>query len=594
MKVDKEKLLSSFTFDTMLAHHLLDENDDQDLKSLTWKFEPQFGGYEDELTKAREKVLEELNEAKKAQGDKNKLTLDDITYDMIPEEILWKYAGYDTDMTIRHKKRFEILLEKEGLTKYFKNLSMPLNRVLTKMELNGIKIDRKKLDETIDDFNKRIAEVEKEVREDSNVQKVQAYLNRIGREEIEARWNALKKKKYTIEEYVQKYMDKEKYEFNINSTTNHLQILFFKCLKLQPIDFTDKPDKKTGERRAKLDKKILATYAKQHPLAGKIQKYRTLGKFCSTFLIGIRDLIGKDGRLHTSFLQHGTKTGRLSSSSPNLQNIPKRANDYVDPKEIRAIFIPEDECSLVEVDFAQLEFRIFAEFSGDKKLINDIKNGLDIHRHVASYVYECTEDEVTKDQRRKAKDTVFGLLYGEGTWGLSLRLEIEQEVADKISKYFFSLYPIAYQWLEKMKKMASVNGYTKTHYGRKRRLPFVLAFDKKLLYKKRRDLAEDQKEAVQKYHECIRQMVNHIIQGTASELTNLSLVRLQKRIDTENLPVKLMIQIHDAIVSEVNDDFLEKWYKILDEEMLKSKFETPLGIEIESGKRWSELKPIEQ
>ncbi len=593
---DIDKVLDSFYFDTMLAHHLLDENAiGHGLKILAKLFTP-FGNYED--------ILEEHKElAQKEYKERTGLSLvkADASYDMFDEEILWKYANFDADVTERVFKILYDWLHKDNLYKFFMKFVMPVNKVLMRMELNGIKINKTVLKEKIVEFTKLSEDLYGEIVSDESISKAEAVLTTKEVAKLQVRYDNLKRKAISWEEYHEKYKAGTFKQFNLKST-DHLRILFYEVLGAAPIYAKEKPaKKKKREKEGKprplsTDKETLEFIERKYkfPTTGAILKYRNVTKFLNTFLIGVEKRIHDDGRLRTDYKQHGTVTGRLSSTNPNLQNIPKRKKGFVDPKEIRKMFVSEEGWTLIEADYGQIEFRVLAQMSKDERLLGDIEKGLDIHAKVAGAVYpsysaskDLPEEEVKKNKsyRDNAKSIVFGnLMYGRGIKSLQEQLGVSKEEAQAAISFFAEEYPITAQHLEDIKQFAIKHGYCTNIFGRKRRLPIL----KKL---QRRPLNKFEDEERGKLSEALRQSVNAPIQSAAADMMAVALIRLDKRVRAENLPVRLQLQIHDAVVSEVKDDFLEEWLYILKEEMTRPIKDIIVKIEIEAehGKNWADL-----
>jgi DNA polymerase-1 len=566
---DMEKLFNSWVGDTMLLDHLLDENSKHGLDDLALKF-TDLGAYYVKLDELKNVLLKEMN-----KGRTKKIKKDDFTYDMFPTEVLWEYANYDSDATLRSNRALTDILEKYPKLKIvYEYSTMPLAKLLTKMELRGLNIDRERLDTNIAKLETKLKEVEDSLYSNEYVIKAEEFFAKRGEAELKEHYDSLKTKRLDWDEYRAKHFDRSDYKFNFSST-KQLQVLLFDVLNLEPIE-----NKKTGNPTT--DRNALEIYAEKHPFCSQFNEYRNLQQFLSTFLIGARDRLGKDGRLRTSFLQHGTVTGRLSSRNPNFQNIPKHKKGDVDPTLVRECYIASEDHYLVEADFSQLEFRLFADVSKDPLLISDIANGLDIHRKVASIVYKCTEAEVEKEQRSKTKNTVFGLLYGEGIWGLSKRLKMTEEEAQTISDTFFGMYPDAFKCIENYRDFAKKNGYTENLFGRRRRFPILLGGYRE--------------EIKREWNEALRQAFNFVIQGTAGDLTAFAMLRLDKAVKERGIEAHMLIQIHDAIVFEVRKDHLNRLCSLIKEEMPKqvAGIVCPLGCEIEYGERWSELKHWEE
>lgn len=967
---DKDKLFNSWVRDTMLMHHLLDENSKHGLDELSLKY-TDLGAYYQDLDEMKEVILKDLN-----KGKKNKILKENFTYDLFPTELLYRYANDDANATkildgifseeLKKYPRLELLLTE---------LTMPLAKILTEMEMTGINIDQERLDRNIEVLSKRLTEVEESLHKNEHVMKCEKFFIKQARKELKEHYEGLKTKRLPWEEYEQKYIIPEDYKFNFSSS-KQLKTLFYDELQLDEI-----VNPKT--QRPTLDRKALEVYAEEHPFCNELLEYRNLQQFLSTFLVGVKERLGADGRLRTSFLQHGTVTGRLSclregtrimtnrgfipieaikvgdcvitqfgykrvlntfskkskiveivcdgkstfcspehpfltnsgnfieagklkkgnilcgshtafpsmapavdkeaellgyalgdghvregyknkpdvvmlalalkdldlydyfkvivanlykkelkllrtktcydmriysvdvakhfvekglavyshkaeipkwlydsepyviasflrglfeadgcitnhadsvsvgggrgairtsvltyssvsrkliyqicellsifgirtstryykygqvlskrglwvlnikgsvsksnflkyigflskrkkkyyeksivnisnkkdnfdrfiipenfkftssvgsiikqkglsrkvvqefvdnrivvlsqllenfvdgnqyhvpidkikrfnkienvydievedcheylvntlichnSRNPNFQNIPKQKKGDVDPMLVRECYIPTEGWKLVEADFAQLEWRIFADASKDPLMHKAIVEGLDIHRKVASVVYQCTEEEVTKDQRARTKNTVFGLLYGESVWALSKRLKMSEEEAQSISDIFFSMFPDAFKVIEYYRGLARKNGYVENYFGRRRRFPILQA---------------SYHEAKKKeWNEALRQAFNFRIQGTAGDITSFAMIRLHKKIKKLGIQANMLIQIHDAIVFDVKNEDLDKLCRLIKKEMPRpvAGMIVPLEVEIECGDRWSELK----
>lgn len=976
---NRNKLFEMWVGDSMLLHHVLNENANHGLDDLTLIY-TDMGAYYNELESEKERILKELN-----KGKKNKILKENFTYDLFPEEILHRYQNFDADATFRVYKRLEEEVQKyPELKLLYERLTIPLAKVLTIMELNGVKVDLERLGVNIEKLTKRLVEVDAKLRENKKVKQVEDYFLKKATAELKEHYDSLKKKKMEWEEYQEKYIKPEDYSFNFSSQ-KQLGVLFYDALKLEEII-----NPKTG--RPTLDRKALEMYADKHPFCNELLEYRNLQQFLSTFLIGIREKVGKDGRIHTNFLQHGTvcvtddtilttkegllsfkeilpeneldsgefrkfnlrvlgkdgidksshifyggikniiklktvlglelegtrehplyvynkkskietekplgkiqvgdfvrtsfgancwgtrtklerckfvkhttakkeivlpdrltpelgrllgywvaegdskydiknghycirisnqdknviediiylsmslfniipsvwydgkianisitskeftdwwienfgrmhgavnkevpkiirqtewsiikeflrglmgdacvgvyskaskdnkhsnankiamvryggfsqklmkqvhqllinrgykailsypktyakhkisrvgglvpkrggavsifqedalnflneispiiayhqeghnkitefvdsikkrikkpdmhvitvggityvkvieiesngqkkvydltipknhtfttnglishNTGRLSSRDPNLQNIPKRKKGDVDPMLVRESFIAEEGCKLVEADFAQLEWRIFADVGKDPLLMEDVRQGVDVHAKMAFRVYNVTKESPDyKDKRRLAKDVVFGTLYDESAWALARRLKIPQEEAEAIQKAFFEEYPDAFGCIDYYRDLAVQQGYVENYFGRRRRFPLLM-----LGYMEQRK---------KEWGECLRQAFNFRIQGTAGDLTSYAMIRLDKKIRKLEISAKMLIQIHDAVVWEVPDEYLNELCELIKVEMPKqvAGIEVPLGVEIEYGNRWSEMEP---
>lgn len=584
---DIQKMLKSFYFDTLLAHHLIDETTDHDLGFLAWKY-TEDGGYDDLLDQHKTEVIKRLD-----------ITKDELNYGMLDDNMLWTYGCYDADVTLQCYNKLIKELEEQDLLELFHTIVMPLNRVLTVMEMNGIKIDKTYLESAIKEFTIRREKIYKDFVKHKSVIKTQEALLQKIKQEITDKFNSLKKPRNTLREYITESLQKDAYRkkivFNVNST-DHLKLLFFEVEKLKPPFYTKKLNRKTGEKNPKTNFDALEILAKQSDLANQVLLFRNVEKFLSTFLIGMKKKIGTDGRLRTDYMQHRAENGRLSSKSPNLQNIPKRVKSedvaeenkgvYVTPEEVRRIFIAEKGHSLCAADLMQIEFRMWIEHAQDANAIQDLVNKVDIHKKVAAKAYKVPFDEVTKKQRFKTKHINFGLIYGRGVKSIMQQIKSTEEETKEVIRYFFANYSDAKQWLEDTKQFAIDNGYVVSIFGRRRRLSHL-----KILQNKSLDMIDDE-EFRTKLSKGLRQAMNAPPAGSAADVMAICLIRLQRRIYKEKLPVKLLLQIHDDVTAEVRDDYIDYWAKVLREEMTRpiGHMKVPLDIEIEVGKDLGGMK----
>jgi DNA polymerase-1 len=304
--------------------------------------------------------------------------------------------------------------------------------------------------------------------------------------------------------------------FNMQST-NELSTVLFKELKLPVLMRTEKTNQPSTDAEA------LENLQGKHPVIDSLLEYKKKSKLLSTYyraLLGFRD---REGAIHASFLLFGTRTGRLSSSAPNLQNIPRSA-------EVKNVFIARPGKFLIELDFKQIEFRLWGHYAQDAKMKQDIESGMDIHSFIASKVYNIPVAQVTKDKRTLAKTLVFGLMYGRGTKAVAAAFDIPEDEAIKIKQVFFSLYPQAAQWLEHPKFFVRTNGYVRNLFGRIRRLPGIWSYDQEI-----KSLAE-------------RQAVNFLPQSTAADYTFFRAVRLAPQLAP--LGTRLILTVHDSLIYE--------------------------------------------
>ena len=323
-------------------------------------------------------------------------------------------------MTLQLMAPLKKEMEDNGLTRVFEQIEMPPMPVLARMERNGVRLDTEQLAETGRNFNERLAEIEKEV--------------------------------YALAGH----------EFLITSPRQVGEVLFDE-LKL------NEKAKKTKSGQYSTGEEVLEALRTKHPIVGKILAHRALKKLISTYVDALPKLINpKTGRIHTSFNQAVTATGRLSSSNPNLQNIPVRGEDG---REIRKAFVPEEGCVFFSADYSQIELRIMAHPSEDEHLVQDFREGRDIHAATAARVFHKPIDEVTRDERRKAKTANFGIIYGISAFGMAERMEVSRAEAKELITNYFSTYPKVKEYMEQRVNVAREKGYIVTEFGRRRYLP---------------------------------------------------------------------------------------------------------------------------
>ena len=414
-------------------------------------------------------------------------------------------------------------LDAANLTKIYYEMELPLTAVLAKMEMRGVYVDTSRLEEKSADMQSRLAKIEENI-------------------------------------YV---LAGEK--FNINSPKQLAEILFEK-LNLPPVTQTKKKTKSGVSTNAE----VLENLRGIHPIIDEIINFRTLAKLKSTFLDGIKILINPEThRVHTNFNQTVTATGRLSSSDPNLQNIPVRTEEG---REIRALFEPGAGYDfLVSADYSQIELRLLAHMSGDENLINAFLSGEDIHARTAAEVFGVSIDNMTPDLRRKAKAVNFGIVYGISDYGLSKDLRISRKEAGEYISLYFARYPKVKEFLDKTIAQAHETGYVTTLFGRRRSLPMI-----KSLNFHQRGLAE-------------RMAMNTPIQGTAADIIKIAMIRAEKNL--ANLQSRIILQVHDELVIETKADELAQVEKIVRAAMENViDLKVPLIVDIHHGKNWSEAK----
>ena len=355
-------------------------------------------------------------------------------------------------------------------------------------------------------------------------------------------------------------------EFNINSPKQMGEILFDK------MGLSTKGLKKTAGGSRSTRESELVKLKGEHEIIEHILAYRELQKLLSTYIDNIPEMVGKDGRLHTTLNQTGTTTGRMSSVNPNMQNIPARNGLG---EAIRSAFVAEKGHSFVAFDYSQIEMRILAVLAKDEKLINVFKEGKDVHSSVASFVFGVPEDKVTKDMRRKAKVINFGIIYGMGVNSLKANLGGTRREAQEFYDNYFKAFPKIAAYFDGVKKSANKKGFTETIFGRRR---YFKGITSSIPYI--RSMAE-------------RMAINAPVQGSAADIIKIAMKKADDRLKTEGLKDKahLLLQIHDELIYEVEDEAVPKVKKIIKEAMEHfPDIELPLTVNVTSGKRWGDMK----
>jgi DNA polymerase-1 len=430
-----------------------------------------------------------------------------------------QYSGEDADVTFLLAEMLMKKLEEENLQDLYREIELPLVEVLAEMELWGVKIDPGLLQEVSKELAARLWTLQKHI------------FDLIGE------------------------------EFNINSTQQLGKILFEK-LRLPVIKKT-----KSGYST---DVGVLQELAKEHELPSVVLEYRSLAKLKSTYVDALPKLINPEtGRVHTSYNQTVTATGRLSSSDPNLQNIPIRTEDG---RRIREAFIPEDNWWMISADYSQIELRILAHLSGDTTLIKAFQKDEDIHARTASEIFGLAPDQVTPQMRREAKVINFGIIYGMSPYGLANELGVETKVAAEYIDEYFKRYQQVKSYLDGILQKAKKKRYVTTLYNRRRYLPEINSSNRAA-----RQFAE-------------RTAINTPIQGTAADLIKLAMIRIYRRIREEQLQTKLIMQVHDELVLESPTDEAEKVEHMVREEMEGViEMVIPLKVSVSKGKNWGEI-----
>ncbi len=421
------------------------------------------------------------------------------------------------EAVVKIAAKLESKLKKDKLKKLYDEMEMPLSDVLCDMEIEGIKVDGAKLKVLSSEMAKELADLEKKIYKGAGE------------------------------------------EFNISSPKQLSRVLF-ESLGLTPIKKT-----KTG---FSTDESVLTALAEEHEIPEMILQYRQVAKLKSTYVDGIGSLIDEPtGRVHGALNQTVTATGRLSSSKPNLQNIPIGGGSA---EKIRQAFVAKKGCEFFSADYSQIELRLVAHLSGDKTLINSFKNNEDIHARTASEVFEVDLGSVTKDQRRRAKAINFGILYGMGAYGLSKELNIPVYEAGEYIDLYFEHYPKVEKFLSKVIEDARSTGFTETLYGRRRYLPELNSAN----------------DATVKFGE--RMAVNAPLQGAAADIVKDVMIKIQKRLKAGGFKSKMLLQIHDELLFEVTPDEKDEIYSIVKEEMEGIiNLKVPLTVNTKLGKNWA-------
>ena len=439
--------------------------------------------------------------------------------DLPPAEV-YRYACEDADVTLKLKNVLAEEMEKQHCAQLFYNIEMPLVPVLVNMETNGVRIDTEALQQTSREFGTRLKEIEEDI-------------YRLAGE-----------------------------TFNIASPKQVGEVLF------DHLKIADKP-KKTKTGQYVTSEEVLESLRTKHPVVGRILEHRGLKKLLGTYVDALPQLINPHtGRIHTSFNQAVTATGRLSSSNPNLQNIPVRDDDG---KEIRKAFIPDDGCEFFSADYSQIELRIMAHLSGDPHMIEAFRSGNDIHAATAAKIYKINIDEVTPDMRRKAKTANFGIIYGISTFGLAERMGVSRQEAKELIDGYFATYPQVKAYMDRSIEVARSQGYVETIFHRKRFLPDI----------------NSRNATVCGYAE--RNAINAPIQGSAADIIKVAMARIYRRFTDEGLRSKMILQVHDELNFSVLPEEKERVQQIVLEEMEKAcPMQVPLKADCGWGKNWLE------
>lgn len=439
--------------------------------------------------------------------------------DLSPADIC-DYAAEDADITLRLYNVLKPRLKEADVEDLFYNIEMPLVPVLAEMEMNGVLLDTNALAETSKVFTDRMTQIEKNIYELAG------------------------------------------HQFNIASPKQVGEVLFGE------MKIVDKP-KKTKTGQYVTSEEVLQQLRSKAPIVDHILEHRGLKKLLGTYVDTLPKLINPHtGHIHTSFNQAVTATGRLSSSDPNLQNIPVRGEDG---KEIRKCFIPEPGCLFFSADYSQIELRVMAHLSGDKNMIEAFREGYDIHAATAARIYKEDINEVTRDQRTKAKRANFGIIYGITVFGLAERLEISRDEAKQLIDGYFETFPQVHDYMEKAKQLAREHGYAETFFHRRRYLPDITSHNATV-----RNFAE-------------RNAINAPIQGSAADIIKIAMIRIYERFRREGIKSKMILQVHDELNFSVLPEEKEQVEKIVLEEMQNAyPLQVPLVADSGWGNNWLE------
>ena len=438
----------------------------------------------------------------------------------LPPADVYAYACEDADVTLRLMSPLEAEMERGGVTAVFRDIEMPLMPVLARMERNGVRLDTDALAETGRLFQSRMEQLEAEI--------------------------------YQLAGH----------PFSITSP-RQVGVVLFDELRLS------ERARKTKGGQYSTSEEVLESLRTRHPIVEKILAHRGLKKLLGTYVDALPRLVNPEtGHIHTSFNQAVTATGRLSSSNPNLQNIPVRGDDG---REIRKAFVPEPGCIFFSADYSQIELRIMAHLSGDEHLIQDFREGKDIHAATAARIFKKPLEAITRDERRKAKTANFGIIYGISAFGLAERMEVSRTEAKELIDNYFATYPKVRDYMRESMEQARRRGYIETLFHRRRYLPDINSAN----------------AVVRGYAE--RNAVNAPIQGTAADIIKRAMVGIDRRLAEEKLRSKMILQVHDELNFSVLPEELDRVRRIVVEEMEGAcALSVPLLADCGEGRNWLE------
>lgn len=445
-----------------------------------------------------------------------------VTFDQVPLDKATAYAAEDADVTLQlHHALWPQIEESPGIKKLFLEIELPLLSVLGRMERTGVLIDKELLKQQSKELGERISQLEKEA------------------------------------------FSMAAQEFNLNSP-KQLQEIFFEKMQFPIIEKTPTGQPSTAEN-------VLQELAHSFDLPKIILEYRSLSKLKTTYTDRLPEQINpKTNRVHTSYNQAATSTGRLSSSEPNLQNIPVRT---VEGKRIRQAFIAPPNYKIVSADYSQIELRIMAHFSQDAGLLHAFANNLDIHKATAAEIFGVKLNEVTSEQRRRAKAINFGLIYGMSSFGLAKQIGVDRNIAQEYIDLYFNRYPGVKHYMERTRQFAHHHGFVETLYGRR-------------MY-----LAEINSRNLQRQKAAERAAINAPLQGTAADIIKIAMIKIDEWIQKEKVPARMLMQVHDELVFEVEQNFIDNFTEQLKKYMcdpFASLIQVPILVDVGVGENWGQ------
>jgi DNA polymerase-1 len=521
--------VKNFAYDTIIMHHLLNENArSHGLKELALEF-TDLGMYNAEIEEWKTKLV--------IEGDKTyaKKTVD---FAKIPFDVLWPYAAADVDATGRLRRLFLKELDTQNLMPVFRRIMMPVQNTLIDVEWAGVKIDIERLHATRQEYQSYAEDIDKQL---------QAH-------------------PVTAQAKVMLELD----EINYSSPVQLRKILF-NILKLRPV-------KKTKTGNASTDEITLKELAGVHEIPRMITEKRSYEHLVSAYGENFEAFIRKDGRIHSKFLLYGTEIHRLASRNPNLQNIARDEKDESGKATIasraRDIFVADEGCVLVAADYAQIQFRIWVNYMNDQKMIEDLRQKRDVHKVIASMIFNKPEDQITKEERQNAKAFTYATIMGASAWKIASHFKISEEKAQVYITRFFANCPKARQYAQGKIQEARQRGFVISLFGARRRLPEITSPDQKM-----RGHAE-------------RSAVNFPIQNLEAHILYAAMNRIAMAFKAECPTARLVLPVHDSLVTEVRESDWKKAAEIMEREMTRAMpgIIVPLAVEVKYGKSLGNLK----